>query len=70
MARFRGTTQGNRGEASRLGYDSLETTCNGWNIGVRCVASVDSEGNDVIDIYKTGGSSYDSNIERIGCVKL
>ena len=40
MAQFRGTVQGNRSETSRLGHKTsgLVTECNGWNIGVKCVA--------------------------------
>jgi hypothetical protein len=33
MARYRGTVQGDRGEASRLGHRSLWVEANGWTIG-------------------------------------
>ncbi len=60
MARFRGTIWGNRGEASRLGTPAsgLDVTCNGWQGGVKVHASVDAEGNDVFQVYATGGSGY------------
>jgi len=37
MAQFRGTVQGSRGGASRLGGKSsgIDTTANGWDMGVR-----------------------------------
>ena len=38
MARFIGTAQGERGEASRLGHHGMTTTCRGWNLGVRVEA--------------------------------
>ena len=61
MAQFRGSVQGNRSEASRLGHKTsgLTTECNGWNIGVRCYAYHDEEtGKDVIKVTQTHGSSY------------
>ena len=59
MARFRGTVQGGRGEASRLGTKNsgMVTKCYGWHSGVKVVASVDEEGKDTFHVYKTGGST-------------
>ena len=60
MAQFRGTVQGNKGQASRVGHKptGLETTCNGWNIGVRCIARYNKEaGRDEIEIWETYGSA-------------
>ena len=60
MAQFRGTVGGNRGAASRLGTKSsgLTTTCNGWDDGVTVHAHYDEEeGEDVFEIYVTGGSN-------------
>ncbi|MCJ7409537.1 hypothetical protein LPQ06_28505, partial [Klebsiella pneumoniae] len=51
---------GGRGSASRLGHKTrgLRTTCNAWNVGVRCYASVRAhDDGDVIDIELTRGSS-------------
>ena len=58
MAQFRGTVEGNRGQASRLGHKTsgLTTTCNAWNIGVKCYAD-HRDGEDVIQIIITGGSN-------------
>lgn len=58
MAQFRGTVQGNRSEASRLGHKTtgLTTTCNAWDVGVRCEA-VHVDGGDIIRVYATGGSN-------------
>lgn len=60
MARFRGTVQGNRGQASRLGTkrSGLVTETNGWNSGVRVIATVDDDGEDQFQVYSTGGSSH------------
>lgn len=39
MAQFRGTLQGNRGQASRLGTkkSGLSVSANGWGIGINIV---------------------------------
>lgn len=67
MARFRGTIQGCRGEASRLGgtETGIETRTNGWNSGVRVVGFVDDNGDDCFDIYITGGSNGSISSQRI-----
>ena len=71
MAQFRGTVQGNRSQTSRLGHKSsgLETECNGWNIGVRCVARYNKEADrDEIMIYKTSGSGHGGVFKHIHTV--
>lgn len=57
MAQFRGTVEGNRGEASRLGHKTsgLVTECNAWDIGIKCQAH-HRNGEDVIEIMVNGGS--------------
>lgn len=59
MARFRGTVQGKRTEASRLGHKDggLRATANGWDAGITATAYVDADGNDAFDVYATGGSN-------------
>ena len=59
MARFRGTIEGGRGQASRLGnsVSGLETTANGWDQGVEVVAHADM-GADIHRVYATGGSGH------------
>lgn len=57
MARFRGTVQGNRGEASRLGHKRIGVSCDCWDVGVDSQAYIDMQGNDVINVYATGGSN-------------
>jgi hypothetical protein len=59
MARFRGTLQGNRGGASRLGSKSsgLHVTANGWEIGATVELFVNGEGQDEISIWLTSGSN-------------
>ena len=69
MAQFRGTVEGQRGEASRLGSKSsgLTVTANGWNIGVRVfVEHID--GRDVIHVQQTGGSNNRSPIKTIATI--
>jgi hypothetical protein len=57
MAHFRGTVEGGRGKASRLGHAStgLTVTANGWDSGVRVTMSV-RDGVDWTTITLTGGS--------------
>ena len=58
MARFRGTIQGSRGDASRLGTprSGLTVTADGWDIGCR-VEMTAEDGEDRIRVYLTGGSN-------------
>ena len=57
MARFRGTVQGSREEASRLGTVGLETQCNGWARGVR-VSAHKYQDQDTFSIHLDGGSGH------------
>ena len=59
MAQFRGTLQGARGEASRLGTkkNGLRATVNGWNNGIKVVAYHDEEQGDCFRVSLTGGSN-------------
>jgi len=60
MAHFRGTVEGNRGEASRLGSrdSGLLVIGNGWEIGVHCYCHYSEERQaDVISIRLTRGSN-------------
>ena len=71
MAQFRGTVQGSRSQTSRLGgkEKGLVTECNGWNIGVKCVARYNEEADrDEIMIYKTSGSGYGGEFKHIHTV--
>ena len=71
MAEFRGTVQGNRGEASGLGHKNsgLVTECNTWQFGVKCKAYYNDyhDKNEII-IYSTGGSGYNSSVEVIAII--
>ena len=72
MAQFRGTVKGNRSEASRLGHKTtgLRVECNGWNVGVECVAKWDEQTQkDVILIFKTSGSSKSRQKELISIIE-
>jgi len=60
MARYRGTVQGGRGEASRLGNakDGLMTTTYGWDLGAICTMDPDPNDSerDKLEISITNGS--------------
>lgn len=58
MAQFRGTIQGSRGSASRLGgkESGLTVTANGWDVGAT-VKAQEIDGEDTIIIYLTSGSN-------------
>jgi len=68
MARFRGTVQGNRGEASRLGHGDLTATVNGWDCGIK----VEARGNGKVELFTvsvTGGSN-DSSSKLVAAIVL
>jgi hypothetical protein len=70
MARFRGTIQGSRGEASRLGTprSGLVVTADGWDLGIAVYADVDPQDKekDVFKVYLTGGSNGGCATKCIG----
>ena len=68
MAHFRGTVQGNRSEASRLGHKNsgLDVTCNGWEQGIRVCARHLENGKDAFTVYANGGSGYGNKEFEIG----
>ena len=59
MSRFYAEIKGNRGKASRQGFkdSGMWSHTRGWNRGVEVRCYVDSDDNDCIDVYVTGGSS-------------
>jgi len=71
MARFRGTVQGGRGEASRLGHRSIKTSTDGWSLGVTVKSSMrtDDENGDSFTIHATGGSNDSGRSHRIARVE-
>jgi len=68
MAHFYGSIQGNRGEATRMGTKTsgIEGHIRGWNIGCRVVIGHDDEGNDVVNVYLTSGSSGMRSSKHLG----
>lgn len=73
MAHFRGTVQGNRGEASRIGHpkDGLRTDCNGWTAGVRVQVSYNPETKqDEFTITRTEGGTYEKHVGVIAEFKV
>lgn len=60
MARYRGTVQGQRGVASRLGGtgSGLTVRADGWNVGARVrIAPCAVCGEDRVSVERTGGSN-------------
>ena len=66
MARFRGSVRGNRGEASRLGFNSISSRTNGWGLGVEVRGYINDNGEDSFDITLTSGSGADSKTKPLG----
>lgn len=57
MARYLGTIQGSRGEASRLGHRSLVANVNSWHAGLKVeVEPALCDGKDTYTVTLTGGS--------------
>ena len=75
MARFRGTVEGGRGQASRLGHRHITTDANGWNCGVNVDGGAARDatrpeiGVDQFTVFATGGSSESSSSHQIARVK-
>ena len=68
MARFRGTVRGRRGQASRLGYQNLDVSANGWDVGADVELSRVDDTHDQLNIYITGGSNRSRSPRRIAKV--
>lgn len=68
MAQFYAEVQGNRGPASRMGSkdSGMWGHIRGWHVGckVRCYYDEALKG-DVIEVYRTGGSSGSSQHEHL-----
>ena len=75
MSRFRGTVEGGRGQASRLGHRYITTDTNGWNLGVNVDGGPGRDvdhpqiGIDHFTVYVTGGSNESSRSHRIAQVE-
>lgn len=68
MSRFYASIQGSRGEATRQGGGHITGHIRGWDSGVRVNGRVEN-GEDVFDVYATGGSHNGSG-ELLGTVRL
>jgi hypothetical protein len=68
MAHFIGGACGNRGEATRLGTSGSGMHCyaDGWDIGCKVDAYVNSDGKDEICVTLTGGSNHKFINKSIG----
>ena len=65
MAHFRGTVEGSRGEASRLGTKNsgLLVSANGWDIGVDVELDFDEDlHQDVVRVFKTEGTNNPTRV--------
>ena len=71
MAHFYAQIQGNRGEATRMGTPNsgIEGHIRGWNVGVKVYGSVDNDGNDVFEVYHTGGSNGHTTSKLIATIQ-
>jgi hypothetical protein len=67
MARFYAEMQGNRGMISRMGTpkSGLWAHIRGWHVGIFVHCSVGPEGEDVLKVYKTGGSANSGETTHI-----
>ena len=59
MSHFYANLRGARQEITRTGTKSsgIVAHIRGWNVGCRVVINHDKDGNDVVTVYKTGGSN-------------
>ena len=66
MSRFYSEIEGAaKTVASRRGHNFIESHTRGWNNGIRVTCYVNDEGNEVHQIYLTGGSNNPGNIKPI-----
>lgn len=68
MAHFYASIQGNRGEATRIGTKNsgIEGHIRGWNIGAEVRCHVNAKGQDVVEIWLTGGSNRIDSARYLG----
>jgi len=62
MAQYRGTVNGQRGMASRLGSkrSGLEVRADGWHVGCRVSITWDEASEeDIVRVYRTQGSAHE-----------
>lgn len=59
MSRFYGSIEGERCKtpATRRGFNGIRGHIRGWDIGCEVVMTVDKEGNDRCEVYRTDGSN-------------
>ena len=68
MSRFYASIQGNRGMATRQGFESsgIHSHTRGWNVGIRVFGSVNDTGEDEFRVILTGGSQGAKSDRRLG----
>lgn len=73
MSRFYGTMNGTKGEKTLKtqtanGTNFVRAHIRGWNVGVEVIARphIDDKGQDMVEVWLTGGSANDSRKKKIG----
>lgn len=68
MGRFYAEIQGSRGSATRKGTkkSGIRGHIRGWHLGVKVKCYVNEYGNDVCQVWLTGGSSNPIEIKYLG----
>lgn len=71
MARFYGAMQGDdRTTVTRMGHKRISGHIRGWNIGAQVTCAVDSDGEDMVTVYLTGGSTGAHESKFLGTWKI
>jgi hypothetical protein len=66
MSRFYVSTHGDqRAEVTRGGHRTITAHVRGWDSGIRVEGYIDGAGNDVFEVYRTGGSNDPTGAERL-----
>jgi len=71
MSRFYASISGGRSQKTCGGHpkSGIDGHIRGWDLGVRVSGRVDEKGNDVFDVYRTGGSNGGKASRLITTVK-
>jgi hypothetical protein len=69
MSRFYASIRGGRGEATRTGGKRITGHIRGWHVGVEVQCEVGEDGEDVCNVYRTGGSNKSGMGELIAEVR-
>jgi hypothetical protein len=70
VSRFYASIQGSRGEATRQGRQDITGHIRGWEVGVRVFGCVGDDGEDMFNVFMTGGSDGNTSDRLIATVKI